>query len=77
MTTATSEVQRVDMRRINSIQTHRQADLERRREELRNLRWTRRRSMLITIASLLLAAALLLSGGPKVLIQALRAVAGL
>jgi hypothetical protein len=65
------------MRRISSIHTHRQADLERRREELRDMRWGRRRSMLITIVSLVLTAALLLSGGPTGIVQALRAVAGL
>ena len=36
------------MRSISTIRTKRDADLEERRESLRNMRWARRRNMLLT-----------------------------
>lgn len=36
------------MRRISRIRSKREAELEKQREELRNLRWARRRSMVTT-----------------------------
>jgi hypothetical protein len=43
------------MRRISSIRNCREADLEARREELRDVRWARRRSQMITITLILIA----------------------
>jgi hypothetical protein len=58
------------MRRISSIRTTREAELEKRREDLRNGRWARRRSMVLTGVLVLLVAT---SGGPT-MIHLLRGV---
>lgn len=61
------------MRRITSIRTTREAELEKRREALRNSRWTRRRSMVLTGLVVVVAAT---PAGPAVF-HVLRAVLGL
>jgi hypothetical protein len=41
------------MRRISKIRNRREAEFEARREELRNMRWKRRRSEILTAASVI------------------------
>lgn len=64
------------MRRISSIRTHREAELEKRREELRDSRWNRRRSMVVTVVGTASALTATAAGGPP-LLRALRQLAGL
>jgi hypothetical protein len=62
------------MRRISSIQTDWEVDLERRREELRDRRWSRRRSKIFTATSVFVGAAALQSGKLDPLVGVLRAI---
>jgi hypothetical protein len=60
------------MRRISSIRSVREAELERLREELRNLRWSRRRSQLILGMTVLAALTLAALEGPTAALHLLR-----
>jgi preprotein translocase subunit SecE len=68
-----------EKRRISSIRSSREADLEERREELRNIRWARHRNQLITTAVILIVGAavamLLASGDLTGVIRLLRVLA--
>jgi hypothetical protein len=75
MTTSTREPGGAEMRRISSIQTDWEVDLERRREELRDRRWSRRRSKILTATSVFAGAVALQSGMLDPLAGVLRAIA--
>lgn len=57
------------MRRISTIQSSREANLEERREELRNLRWARRRNQIVTLAIVASLIALLAHSAPHQALQ--------
>jgi hypothetical protein len=58
------------MRRISGIHTDREVDLERRREQLRNIRWNRRRSKLVTTVWLALVLIVVLTPAHENVVRA-------
>jgi|tagenome__1003787_1003787.scaffolds.fasta_scaffold20985913_5 hypothetical protein len=64
------------MRRISAIRTEKEADLEGLREDLRERRWARRRSMLLTAAGVVSAGAAT-AGGGRAVVHGVRQVLGL
>jgi hypothetical protein len=64
------------MRRISSIRSGREAELEKRREELRDIRWRRRRNMMITVVSLVVAVVAVLTEEGRGILQILPGLLG-
>lgn len=65
------------MRRISTLQSERDIDMERHREELRDIRWARWRSELRTAGALIGTATLIATGTTGQIVQAIRAFLGL
>jgi hypothetical protein len=66
------------MRRITTIRSSREASLEMHREELRNVRWARRRSQILTLTALVSAFGLLLAEpAPQRVVQVMERLLGL
>jgi hypothetical protein len=66
----------IDVQRISSIRSRQEAELEMRREQLRDSRWARRRSQLITVGIAGSTIALLSTGAPNEILHVLRAFVG-
>jgi hypothetical protein len=64
------------MRRISTIRNRQETEIEVRREELRNMRWARRRNMLLTAFALASGAGLFPTGIAASLATAIKQVLG-
>jgi hypothetical protein len=65
------------MRRVSAIRSNRDFDMEKRREELRDIRWARRRSQLITAVIVVAVIVLLVTGSSGDVVKGVRALIGL
>jgi hypothetical protein len=65
------------VRRISAIRSNREVELEKRREELLDIRWARWRNQMITTVSLMLVVALCVTGDSADVVRALRTLIGL
>lgn len=65
------------MRRISAIRSHREAELEKHREDLRNIRWARRRSQLLTAGIVFSTIGVAASGSSHGLVDVFRTLTGL
>lgn len=65
------------MRRVSAICSNSDFEIEERREALRNIRWARRRSQLITVVFVAAVVVLLIAGSPGEAARSVSALLGL